>query len=349
MNNYPFIEILNRKIGEKYEPLIIAEIGINHGGSLKIAKKMVDAAINSGAEIIKHQTHIASEEMSKEAKKVIPKHTSDSIYNIIKNCQLNESDEYKLMQHVLKKNKIFISTPFSIAAVDRLVQFEIPAFKIGSGECNNYHFVEYISKFSKPVIMSTGMNSLETISPSIEILRKNKVPFALLHCTNIYPTPPENVRLDCITLLKSKFKDAVVGLSDHTTSNYTSFGAVSLGASIIERHFTDNKNREGPDISCSMDPKNLRDLIEGSKILFKARGKDKKVTGDEKNTLKFANASVTALTNINKGEILSKKNICLKRPGNGSFFVNDYVMLIGKKVKNNIAKDEQIKKESVIF
>ena len=232
-------QIAGRWIGDNHPPVVIVEIGINHEGSLPLAISMVDAAIDAGAEIIKHQTHIIEDEMSDEAKSVIPGNTDVSIYEIMERCALSEEDERCLMDHVQKRGAIFISTPFSRAAVDRLVKFDIPAFKIGSGECNNYPLVKYIAGFGKPVIISTGMNSIESVRPSVEILRLANVPFALLHCTNVYPTPPELVRLGAMSRLKDAFLDAVIGLSDHTTSNYPCLGAVALGASILERHFTD--------------------------------------------------------------------------------------------------------------
>ena len=343
----PLLQIENRKIGLDHTPLIIAEIGINHGGSLNVAKKMVDAAVESGAEIIKHQTHIAAEEMSDEAKKVIPTHTKNSIFEIIENCQLNESDEFELMKYVQSKNKIFISTPFSRKAVDRLIEFDVPAIKIGSGECNNLPLIDYISRKNKPLILSTGMNSLSSIGKTTKILDDNKCKYALLHCTNVYPTPPHLVRLDCLKILKDKYPNNVFGLSDHTTSNFTSLGAIALGASIIERHFTDSKDRVGPDISCSMDPKELKELIKGSEILFKARGSNKDPVKEEFDTLAFANASVVAIDFIEKGNELSLENIWVKRPGNGDFLAKDFNNLLGKKAKVNISSGNQIKKEHI--
>lgn len=338
-------KIENRIIGDNYAPVVIAEIGINHEGSLETAIKIADAAINSGAEIIKHQTHIIEDEMSDEAKLVIPSHTKDSIYDIMKRCALSEDDEKKLMDHIKKRGAIFLSTPFSRAAIDRLVKFDVPAFKIGSGECNNYPLIKYLAKFKKPVILSTGMNSIETIKPSVEILRNANIPFALLHCTNVYPTPPELVRLGAIKALKDAFPDAVIGLSDHTTSNYTCLGAVALGASILERHFTDSMDRPGPDIACSMDPNSLTDLIIGSKTLFSARGGEKIPVKAEDPTIAFAFASVVAIKNIEKGEILTEDNIWLKRPGGGAFTAKDYDNLIGKKVVEDISNGTRLKKE----
>ena len=230
---------------------------------------------------------------------------------------------------------------------DRLVSFGIPVFKIGSGECNNYPLVKYIAQFGKPVIMSTGMNSIDSILPSVEILRKSNVPFALLHCTNVYPTPPELVRLGAMSHLKTAFPDAVIGLSDHTTSIFTCLGAVALGASILERHFTDNMDRSGPDIVCSMNPADLSSLIQGANIIFSARGGSKSIVDEEVPTAAFAFASVVAIKDINVGEKFSENNIWVKRPGGGDFAAIDFESLIGCSANRFIRNDVQIKKSDV--
>ena len=341
-------KIQDRLIGDNHPPVVFAEIGINHEGSIDTAIKMADAAIDAGAEIIKHQTHIVEDEMSDEAKSVIPGNAVESIFEIMARCALSEADERKLMEHVQKRGAIFISTPFSRAAIDRLVKFDIPAFKIGSGECNNYPLIKYVSRFGKPVILSTGMNSIDTVRPSVEILRAANIPFALLHCTNVYPTPPELVRLGAINKLKEAFPDAVVGLSDHTISNFTCLGAVALGASILERHFTDNMDRPGPDIVCSMDPISLNNLITGSKTIFAARGGDKEPVDAEKPTIAFAFASVIAIRNIAKGEALTEDNIWLKRPGGGDFTAVDYDMLLGKTTLLDIPNGSRVKRAQII-
>ena len=341
-------KIAGRWIGDNHPPVVVAEIGINHEGSLPLAISMADAAIDAGAEIIKHQTHIIEDEMSDEAKDVIPGNTDVSIYEIMERCALSELDERCLMDHVQRRGAIFISTPFSRAAVDRLVKFDTPAFKIGSGECNNYPLVKYVARFGKPVIISTGMNSIESVRPSVEILRNANVPFALLHCTNVYPTPPELVRLGAMSSLKDAFPDAVIGLSDHTTSNYPCLGAVALGASILERHFTDSMTRHGPDILCSMDPRALSDLIEGAKIIFQARGGEKKPAIEEASTIAFAFASVVAIRDIAIGELLSEKNIWLKRPGGGDYSAVDYEQLLGKKALRHIRSGFQIKSKDIV-
>lgn len=343
----PKFSIGNRIIGDGEPPVVIAEIGINHGGALDVAIEMADAAINAGAEIVKHQTHVVEDEMSNEARSIIPGNADISIYEIMEKCALGEQDERKLMQHVMSRDAIFISTPFSRAAAERLGRFGIPAFKVGSGECNNYPLMRYISALGKPVIVSTGMNTIESIRPTVDILRHAGVPFALLHCTNVYPTPPNLVRLDAINELREAFPDAVVGLSDHTTTNYPCLGAVALGASILERHFTDSMERHGPDIICSMNPETLQELIDGSRIIYLAKGSGKRPVREEEPTIAFAFASVVAIKSIEKGESLSEVNIWLKRPGGGDFSAADYESLIGSKAKVRIEEGHQIKSSDI--
>ena len=326
------LNIAGRKIGDDYPPIVIAEIGINHEGCLDTAIAMADAAINVGAEIIKHQTHVVEDEMSDEAREVIPGNADVSIYEIMERCALSEEDERMLMQHVQSRGSIFISTPFSRAAAERLARFEIPAYKIGSGECNNYPLVRHIARAGKPVILSTGMNSIESIRPSVEIFRAFNVPFALLHCTNVYPTPYKLVRLGAMNRLKDAFPDAVIGLSDHTLTNHVCLGSVALGARILERHFTDFMSRPGPDIICSMDPHALKDLIEGSRNIFEARGDEKAAVDAEAPTIAFAFASVVVTADLDAGEILTEDNLWLRRPGGGDFNATDYDRLLGKEL-----------------
>ena len=172
MKKFPEFEIAGRKVGYNYDPLVIAELGINHGGSLIEAKKIVDEASKIGVELIKHQTHIPSDEMSSEAKSVIPGHTKESIYDIIASCALSEKDEIELQEYVKSKGMIFISSPFSRAAALRLNKMNIPAYKIGSGECNNYPLLELIASFGKPIILSTGMNTIESVKKAVNIFKK---------------------------------------------------------------------------------------------------------------------------------------------------------------------------------
>ena len=197
-----FLKIGKRLIGESYLPIVIVELGINHNGNLSLAKKLITTAKKMGAEIIKHQTHIPRDEMSSEAKNIIPVHTKENIYDIISKSSLSLEKEIELQKFTKKNNLIFISTPFSRDAANRLNKMKVPAFKIGSGECNNYPLIEHICKFKKPIILSTGMNDLESIAKAVKIIEKNKIKYALLHCTNLYPTPSKLIRLNAIDELK---------------------------------------------------------------------------------------------------------------------------------------------------
>ncbi|HID25608.1 MAG TPA: polyhydroxyalkanoate biosynthesis repressor PhaR [Thermoplasmata archaeon] len=336
------ITIENRKIGEAYAPLVIAEIGINHEGSLAVAFQMVDAAHSAGAEMVKHQTHVVDDEMSHLAKEVIPGNADVSIYEIMKRCALNEEDEIKLKDYVESRGMLFISTPFSRAAADRLERMGVSAYKIGSGECNNYPLMEHVAAFGKPMIVSTGMNTIESVSKTVEILERYKVPYVLLHTTNLYPTPPELVRLGGMQALQEAFPSAVVGLSDHTISNLACFAATALGASVLERHFTDSMERSGPDIVNSMDPKAMQELIEGSAQIALMRGGKKEPAKEEQVTIDFAFATVVTIEPIKKGETLTKENLWVKRPGTGEILAEKYNDLLGKVALRDIENDEHL-------
>jgi sialic acid synthase SpsE len=334
----------NRKVGYNEPPLVIAEIGINHNGSLELAKQLVDVAIAAGAEVIKHQTHIVDEEMSEFAKRTIPGHTDKSIYEIIDNCSLNETEEWELMKYVQERGAIFISTPFSRAAADRLQSFNVPAFKIGSGECNNYPLLKHIASFGKPIILSTGMNNLDTIRGAVNIFEDFSIDYALLHTTNLYPTDPELVRLGAINDIRRNFPRAIVGLSDHTTSNLACLGAVALGACIVERHFTDSMDRVGPDIVCSMDGIALSDLIRDSAIMQKMRDGNKvDLLEEEQVTRNFAFSTVVSIKDIAEGEELTIDNIWVKRPGIGEISAKDFDSILGKKAMSFIPINTHLK------
>ena len=183
------MNIHGRNIGPSEAPLVIAEIGINHEGNINKAFQMVEDAHKSGAECVKFQCHIIDDEMSSDAKRVIPGNSNRSIYEIIKLCTLTEEETIQIKKYVENLDMIYLSTPFSRAAADRLNSMGVEAYKIGSGECNNYPLIEHIARFKKPVILSTGMNNIQSIKPAVEILRKASIDFALLHCTSMYPTP----------------------------------------------------------------------------------------------------------------------------------------------------------------
>lgn len=336
----PEFMVAGRHIGSDHPPFVIAEIGINHEGSEDKALAMIDAAAGAGAECVKFQTHIPAEEMIPND--VVPANADQSIWDIISRCTLDADTEARLKQAAEARGLIFISTPFSFAAIDRLKALDVPAFKIGSGECNNLPFVEHVARCGKPVILSTGMNDLAAIARSVTVLRAHAVPFALLHCTSVYPTPPELVRLGALRQLQAAFPDAVIGLSDHTLDNYTCLGAVALGAAVLERHFTADKGWPGPDIEVSMDPADLADLIQGSRTIHSARGGEKTVLVEEEPTIRFAYSSVVTTGALAPGTVLTRAHLTTKRPGTGDIPAASLAGLLGRVVARPVAADQQL-------
>ena len=332
-------------IGSK--PVVIAEIGINHGGCIEEAKKLITSAKKAGAKVVKFQSHIASAEMSLAAKQVIPVHTQDSIYQIIENCSLSVEEERIVKDFAEEMGLFFLSSPFSREAADNLNELGVEAFKIGSGEFNNLPLIDHICDFGKPLILSTGMNKMSQIKTTVELLESRDIPYALMHTTNLYPTPNSLVRLGAIRELQREFVDIPIGLSDHTCSNTASLGAVALGACLIERHYTDTMKRVGPDIVCSMDEQTCRDLLSEIDVLHVQLGGGVEPPAEEKKTAEFAFHTVVTTSAIEAGETLSPANIWVKRPGCGDFQAADYKSLLGKKVKLDLPEGHHLKKEDV--
>ncbi len=340
--------VRKRAIGNNHPPIVIAELGINHGGSLDLAMHLCDKAIKSGVEAIKYQSHCLEDEMSNEAKIISPGNDKRSIFEVIKSTILTEKEESKLAKYILQKKKILVATPFSRLAVKRILNNKVDIIKIGSGECNNYPFVKFISKFKKPVIMSSGMNTCSSISKSVKYLKKFNKPLVILHCTNVYPLHFADVNLNALLEIKKYFKNTILGYSDHTPGIEISLGAVSLGARVIEKHFTDKKNRKGPDISSSIDPIELKNLINLSRNIFYSLGSHKKKpVQNERPTINFAFSSVCSIVDIKQGEKFTEKNIFPIRPSGGDYDASDYEKLLGKTAKINIKRLSQIKKKHV--
>ena len=334
-------KIGNRIVGKSHPPLVIAEIGINHEGNFEKAIHMVNDAHKAGCECVKFQSHVIEDEMIPN--NVIPGNAKESIWEIMKRCTLSEEEEHKLKEYTENLGMIYLCTPFSRAAAERLKRLNVSAYKIGSGECNNYPLIKHIAANGKPVILSTGMNDLKSIEPAVNILRQADVPFALTHCTSIYPTPYDKVRLGGIEELADSFPDAVIGLSDHSIGNYTCFAAVALGARILEKHFTSDKTWPGPDVPISIDPVELKELVEGSRAIYEALGGSKTILPEEQPTIDFAYACVVTIRDIKAGEVLSAENIWVKRPGTGEIKAVDYEKLFGKTVQSNIPTNSQLK------
>lgn len=331
------------EIGGGSKPLVIPDIGINHTGSLAVAKEMVKSAHRAGARIIKHQTHVIEDEMSSEAKKVIPGNADVSIYDIMSRCALSEVEEYELMMYTESLGMVFLSTPFSRAAADRLERFGVLAYKIGSGEMNNYPLLKHIASFGKPMIVSTGMNDIKSVSKAVNILERSGVNYALMHTTNLYPTGPHLVRLGAMQEMMRKFNGVPIGLSDHTLNNNACIAAIALGAAIVERHFTDTMDRIGPDIICSMDENVLREMLQAANEVPLMLGGTKESTTEEQVTIDFAFATVVTIKSIKKGEVFTKDNLWVKRPRIGEILAEEYDSILGKKARCDIDNDVHLK------
>lgn len=323
--------------------MVIAEIGINHGGSLDTAKHMAKLARDAGCECIKHQTHFLEDEMTDEAKSIFPPNADVSIWEVMAQCALSAEDEFALKEYCESLGLIFISTPFSRRAADFLAEINVPAFKIGSGEADNLPLIRHIAGLGKPVIMSTGMQTIDTLRRSVEILDKAGIEYALLECTNLYPSPPEIVSLQGVTELRNAFPNAVVGFSDHSIGPSMALASVALGACILERHYTDTRYRQGPDISCSMDPAELRFLIDRSREIHTALMNPKVRTSAEEDVYRFARASVVADKDLTEGTVITEADIWARRPGSGEIAGYEFDRVVGKTLSRNVVRNQQLK------
>ncbi|MEY2960562.1 MAG: hypothetical protein RLZ60_392 [Pseudomonadota bacterium] len=337
------MEIAGRKIGPDHPPLVIAEIGINHGGDLNVAKEMVRLAALSGCEMIKHQTHIIEDEMTDEAKSIFPPNADVSIWHVMERCALSKDEEAELKRYSEELGMIWISTPFSRAAADFLEELDVAAYKIGSGEADNLPLIRHIAKKRKPVIMSTGMQTIDTIRASVQILEDAGVEYALLECTNLYPSPAEIVSLRGVTDLKNAFPNAVVGFSDHSIGPEMALASVALGACILERHYTDTRYRKGPDIINSMDPSELRHIIDRSKEIWIAANNPKQRTEAEEPVYAFARASVVADKDLPEGHVITEADIWARRPGSGEIAGYEFDKVVGKTLTRSVTRNTQLK------
>jgi sialic acid synthase SpsE len=330
--------IAGRKVGPDHPPLVLAEVGINHEGELKKALQLVDAAADAGAEVVKFQCHITDKEMV-PTDMTPGEISSEKLWDIIKRCELTADEEREVQAYCAKRGIMYLSTPFSREAADRLDDMGVPAFKIGSGECNNLPLLDHIARKGKPMILSTGMNDIESVRRSAAVIRKHGVPLALLHCTSMYPTPYEKVRLGAVEHLRSEFPGMPVGLSDHSMNIWTCLGAVAMGASILEKHFTISRDWPGPDTAISIEPDELRDLIDGSNAVWRARGGAKTILPEEQPVIDFAYATVVTTAPIKAGQAFSRENIWVKRPGTGPILADRLEEVLGKRAVRDLAAD----------
>ena len=331
--------------------LIIAEAGVNHNGSIKLAKKLIDLAAQTGADAVKFQTFVAEEVVSTDAPKAeYQKQTTDAIesqLDMIKKLELSKEDHQELMDYAKHKNIMFLSTPFDNKSVDLLVELGLPFIKISSGEITNHPFLKYIAKKGLPIILSTGMSTLEEVAEAVLVIKDAGCKdLTLLHCTSNYPARVEDCNLMAMKTMADAF-DVPVGYSDHTPGIYVSIAAAAMGVCVIEKHFTLDKNLSGPDHRASLEPAELEEMVRGIRMVEKARGSSVKAPVESELEVRdVARKSIVAKIDIPAGTVITDDMLAFKRPGTG-ISPKDSNMLIGKKTSQDIYKDEMLKFEKM--
>ena len=330
--------------------LIIAEAGVNHNGSLDIAKLLVDKAVEAGVDIIKFQTFKAERLVSKSAKqaeyqkKNIGGNADDSQYNMLKKLELSEHDHQELMTYCKERGIRFFSTAFDLESIDYLHSLNLGLWKIPSGEITNYPYLKKIAQYHEPVILSTGMCEMGDVRVAMNVLMNNGVQkdqITILHCNTEYPTPFEDVNLRAMLELQKEFQ-CKVGYSDHTKGIVVPIAAVAMGASVIEKHFTLNRNMEGPDHKASLEPDELTEMVNAIRNTEKALGLGKKtVSNSERKNMAIARKSIVAAYPIKKGELLTEQNLTVKRPGTGISPMH-WEEVIGTKAIKDFEEEELI-------
>ncbi len=305
--------------------IIIAEAGVNHNGSLDIAKRLVDEAADANVDLVKFQTFKTEKSVSKSAKQAEYQQRNigkadDSQFDMLKRLELSASQHEELIAYCRIKGIRFFSTAFDLDSIEYLHSMNLGLWKIPSGEITNYPYLKKIAQYREPVILSTGMCELSDIEAALQVLLNNglqKEQITVLHCNTEYPTPMKDVNLNAMLEIKQKFGVAV-GYSDHTEGIEVPIAAVALGATVIEKHFTLDKNMEGPDHKASLEPHELKAMVKAIRNIEQALGDGHKVvSASERKNIEVARKSIVAACPIRKGEILTDKNITIKRPGNG--------------------------------
>ena len=301
---------------------IIAEAGVNHNGNIEIAKKLVDAAVLTGADAVKFQTFKANNLVLRQAPKAAyQKETtnqSETQYEMLKKLELTEDMHKELMEYCRDKGILFLSTPFDIESIHLLVELGLDIIKIPSGEITNLPYLREVGKQKKQVILSTGMSNIQEVKDAVQVLKESGAEdIRLLHCNTQYPTPMEDVNLKAMVKMGQELK-LPFGYSDHTWGIEVSIAAVALGATVIEKHFTLDKSMEGPDHKASLEPAELMAMVQAIRNIEKALGEEGKfITESEKNNISIVRKSIVAARKIEKGEVFTENNLTVKRPGNG--------------------------------
>jgi sialic acid synthase SpsE len=332
------IRVADREIGPGRPCYVIAEAGINHNGDEKLAADLVAAAAAAGADAIKFQTHFPEHEMLRGG--ATAAYVGESLFDLLTRTALTREAHGRLQKLAREKGIMFLSTPFSREAADFLETLNVPAFKTGSGELTHLPMQRHIARKGKPMIISTGMSTPEEIDRTVQAVRGEGAAFALMHCTSTYPTPFEHVQLGNIPKLQQQY-GVPVGFSDHTLGSYMAFAAVALGANLFEKHFTTSRSLPGPDQEGSMEPQELKAVVEGIRAIERAAGAEKKIQPGEQDVRNMAHHSVVTVRDIAEGATIAAGDVWAKRPGTGipARQLND---VVGKVAKKAIAKDSLV-------
>ncbi len=332
------LKIGARDVGPGAPCFIIAEAGINHNGDTALAAELVDAAAEAGADAIKFQTHFPEHEMLRGG--ATAAYVGESLFDLLTRTALSRDGHVEMRDRAASRGIMFLSTPFSREAADFLDSIGVPAFKTGSGELTNLPLQQHIARKHKPMIISTGMSTPEEIDRTVQVVRAEGTPFALMHCTSTYPTPYEHVQLGCITWLQDLY-GVPVGFSDHTLGSFMAFAAAANGANIFEKHFTTSRALPGPDQQGSMEPRELAELVRGIRAIEQARGATKTIQPGEQDVRNMAQHSVVSVRDVAAGAVITAGDVWAKRPGTGipARLLGD---IVGRKAARAIAKDSLI-------
>lgn len=336
------IEIEGTKIGSNHRPYIIAEVGINAWNDLRLARKFIESAAEAGADAVKFQTHFAEAEMVESEMRAIG---AGEVYDTVAQCEWTVEEHHELQDHADAHDITFLSTPFSVEAVDVLAEVDVPAIKIGSGEMSNRHLVESAANTGKPLLVSTGMNTLDDIKAASTFLEEVAAEYALLYCVSEYPTSAKDFDFQTIDVLREA-SGSPVGFSDHSVGVEAAKIAIGNGASFIEKHFTLDRRLPGPDQEVSIEPEELSDLCRYAKLYHETSTTKEEPGEKEKKVSNWAKQSIVTNMKIKKGEEVKKSKITTKRPGKG-IPAKRYKDIISKKVNKNIEEGKILKKRDI--
>jgi len=330
----------NLPIGAENEPFVIAEVGINARNDVELAKRFIEVAAKAGADAVKFQIHLPDDEMVVNEMDRIG---ASEVYDVVSDSSFSKDGHQALKEHCEEYGVEYLSTPFSVEAVDWLEDLDVSAIKIGSGELTNYHLLSRAADIDVPLLVSTGMSDYDTIADTVGFLRKEGAEFSLLYCVSEYPTDPDDFHLNTIDEMKSRY-DVPVGFSDHSTGVEASVIAMARGADFVEKHFTIDRCLPGPDQEVSIEPKELDTLTDYASLVHETAGREKFRTDEEADVQEWARHSIVVQRDVESGQELTEDDLTTKRPGTG-IPAKQFYDVIGKTINEDVSAGTILKKE----